>query len=719
MELNNKESEIKNENKDPGINEEELPNNNELEKKKDENLIEEKKEENKEENKEEIKEEINKEILKNVYGNDYEQIIKSFKEMEDKTKNYFNNIIKELDKKYEEFNSNIHKQFLDNTNKYTNAFKLDDNVNEEKSNLIHEYTKEYLDKTTKIIKMQEQILESIKETIKILINSLDISRTFDDKKPIQNFMEKEFTNIINSWLFIKLDTEKFNFAKSIKNSNLDDYFKEFIYKVCKDKDFIMKIGPDVIFEDELNDYKDYDDLDKNDETILSNICRNLSRLKISDAKLEDDYFNSVSNFPKLNYLKLSQISFPDNKNMSILRKCPKLQKLILNGVNNFEIKNLSDISKNITKLILSNNNFINYDFQNIMNSYIIKSDSMLRNLVLLSFSNNCISKVDLENMVKSNQSFCSLRELDFHKNRINKFTIVPDNFPELKIINCCYNKFARSYFNGYKKILAFLSGNLFLTDINVCQDYYNKLGKQLNEYKISLTYLNLSYLPSEFGKDYFSNIIINDNILISLKKIDLSYNNLTCDTLFNFINNNKGCLFLRKMNLSGNKLDDTFFEKYLNLKLYNHFKRLQKINLNSNLIGGPTEIDIKDLGEEPRTNKEENKMDVYKLRLIYKFIELNKNLSKLYITKNPISSKFEISIDINMEQVSQLLERDKENHYIINCFYSLIMKIKTELLKNEEEKINREYFNLKFDISDIININSGNFKYKDKFIMFS
>ena len=121
----------------------------------------------------------------------------------------------------------------------------------------------------------------------------------------------------------------------------------------------------------------------------------------------------------------------------------------MNGVNNFEISILSDISRNITKLILSNNNFINHDFQNIMSSYIIKSESIRRNLVLLSFSNNCISKVDLESLVNAKQSFHSLIELDFHKNRINKFTIAPEYFPEIKIINCCYNKFARSYFNGY------------------------------------------------------------------------------------------------------------------------------------------------------------------------------------------------------------------------------------------------------------------------------
>jgi hypothetical protein len=383
------------------------------------------------------------------------------------------------------------------------------------------------------------------------------------------------------------------------------------------------------------------------------------------------------------------------------------------------MKMLEFLSQNITKLIFSNNNFVNYDFQNIMKNYIIKSDSLRRNLVSLSFSNNSITMVDLESLVyNSKQNFFSLKELDFHKNKLTKIAINPEFFMELKMINCCYNRFSRPYLTSCNNILALLAGNLFLTDIDICQDYYNKLNKQLNDYKMSLTSLSISYLPNEFCANYLSTIIINDNILISLKKIDLSYNGLNCDTLFNFFNNNKGCIYLKKINLSGNKLDDTFFKRYMDLKLYNIFTRLQKINLNSNLIGGPTPIDISDLGDEPNT-KEENKMDVYKLRLIYKFIEMNKNLSKLRITKNPISLKSVISTDLTMELVSDLMQKDGNNHYIINCFYSFLLKIYTELLKNKEEKNSRLHFNLKFDIGNEININSESFKYQDKFIMFN
>ena len=665
--------------------------------------------------------EISRSTIKNVYGNKYDQILRDFKNMEDKTKRYFHDVLTQLEQKYEDFNSNIHKHFLEVTNQFTEAFKLDEeNINEQKSNLIQKYSKEYLDQLIKIVNMEEQILQSIKETIGILLNSLDISKTLDKEKPIQRFLEKEFTNIIKSWLFIKLDIDKFNFAKTIKNSDLDDNFKDFLSKVCQGKNFIMNIGPTQMNDDELNEFG-YEELNEKDAIMISDNVKNLTKLKITKIRNADAYFNLLKNCPKLNYLKFNNVSFsPENRKNILLKKCPCLEKLIINGAYNFDIKMLEYLSKNITKLILSNNNFVNSDFQIIMSSYIIKSDTMRRNLVLLSFSNNCISKVDLESLVHHpKQNFYSLKELDFHKNKITKFKINQEYFLELKTINCCYNKFSRSYFDGYKNLLALLSGNLFLTDINICKKYYTKLSKQLNEYKISLTNLSLSYLPKNFCGKYLSNIIINDNILISLKKIDLSYNDLDCDILFNFISNNKGCLYLKKINLSGNKLDDTFFKRFLEMKLNNIFTRLQKINLNSNLIGGGNNIDIIDLGEEPITTKDENKMDVYKLRLIYKFIEMNKNLSQLSITKNPICSKSVISTDINMECISELMKRDNSNHIIINCFYSFLFKITTELLTNKEEKNNRGTFNLKFDIGNDINLNSESFNYKEKFIMFN
>ena len=661
---------------------------------------------------------LSRKTTNNLYGEEYDKISLSIKEMEEQTKKYFKDIGNKLEEKFKEFNLNLNNNFVKLSNKFSKAFGLDEeNVDQEKAKFLQNNTKKYLEQLIKIKNMIEQIIDSIKMEMSILINSLDISKSLEEEKPIPKFLAKEFNNIVNSWIFIKLDFENFNLTKTINSSNIDNDFKDFIYKVCQNKNFIMSIGP-VKGSDEILNAYDYEEIQKQDSILMAENCKNLTKMKVNKIRNADIPFKlDNKNFPKLRYLKFNNCSFSDNeKKNSLIGKCVALEKLIINGVFNFEANMLRDFSKNLTKLVLSNNNFVNSDFKNIMENYIIKSESLRNNLELLSFSNNSLSNIDME--FSSRYKFHALKELDFHKNRINKFKFEPNCFFQLKCINCCYNKFSKSEFEANNEILSLLSGNLFLTDLNKCKNYYTKLEKQLNDYNISLTHLTISYLPNDFGKEYLERIIINNNILINLKKLDLSHNNLTCDVLFNFIQNNMGCINLKDLNLSGNKLDDTFFEKFLEYKYNNIFTKLQKINLSDNLIGNEVEINPADLGEEV---KNKNKIqDVYKLRLIYKFIEKNKNLSKLYLTKNPMSEKSVISTDLDMNQVSALINRDEnDNKIIIDNFYSFLKKITDELLMNREEKVNRGQFNIKFDIDTNINLNSDNFDYNEKFILFA
>ena len=663
---------------------------------------------------------LSRKTTNNLYGEEYDKISLSIKEMEEQTKKYFKDIGNKLEEKFKEFNSNLNNNFVKLSNKFSKAFGLDEeNVDQEKAKFLQNNTKKYLEQLIKIKNMIEQIIDSIKMEISILINSLDISKSLEEEKPIPKFLAKEFNNIVNSWIFIKLDFENFNLTKTINSSNIDNDFKDFIYKVCQNKNFIMSIGP-VKGSDEILNAYDYEEIQKQDSILMAENCKNLTKMKVNKIRNADIPFKlDNKNFPKLRYLKFNNCSFSEQKDekCALIGKCVALEKLIINGAHNFEANMLKDFSKNLTKLVLSNNNFVNSDFKNIMENYIIKSESLRNNLELLSFSNNSLSNIDME--FSSRYKFHALKELDFHKNRINKFKFEPNCFFQLKCINCCYNKFSKSEFEANNDILSLLSGNLFLTDLNKCKNYYTKIEKQLNDYNISLSHLTISYLPNDFGKEYLERIIINNNILISLKKLDLSHNNLTCDVLFNFIQNNMGCINLKDLNLSGNKLDDTFFEKFLEYKYHTIFTKLQKINLSDNLIGNESEINPADLGEES-INKN-RVQDIFKLRLIYKFIEKNKNLSKLYLTKNPMSEKSVISTDIDMNGISALISRDKNNNdrIIIDNFYSFLKKVTEELLMNREEKVNRGQFNIKFDIDTHINLNSDNFNYNEKFIMFN
>ena len=70
-------------------------------------------------------------------------------------------------------------------------------------------------------------------------------------------------------------------------------------------------------------------------------------------------------------------------------------------------------------------------------------------------------------------------------------------------------------------------------------------------------------MPKDISMEYFKDFIINEQIRIKLKKLDLSYNGLNRETFFKFVNQNKGFINLHSLNLNGNELDDTFFERFM------------------------------------------------------------------------------------------------------------------------------------------------------------
>ena len=255
-------------------------------------------------------------------------------------------------------------------------------------------------------------------------------------------------------------------------------------------------------------------------------------------------------------------------------------------------------------------------------------------------------------------------------------------------------------------------------DEELCDEYYSNLKNKLtNMNNFSFENLNLSYLPTKYGHTFFKELNINCSLLIKLKKLNLSYNGLSCNTLFAFMGNNKECLNLRSLNLIGNNLDDTFFEKYLYFGFNKIFSKLQNLYLNDNKIGSDTIINYTD---DIPISKKEKKKDIFKLRLMYKFIVENKNLKRLTITKNPIREKYIINYDPtqNAETSDEYIIKDDDGNIIINCFYSFLVKIKNELLDRDNYKKDRKGFNIGFDCAYDVNLNSENYPYSSQPIVF-
>ena len=95
----------------------------------------------------------------------------------------------------------------------------------------------------RINKIYSQIFDSIKQNMEILNKFLDkfikyfhnIDEQTSKDKPVQDFLEEEFKNIVKSWLFMKIDFEKFDFEDALSKGEYEPNFKAFVANEFKKK----------------------------------------------------------------------------------------------------------------------------------------------------------------------------------------------------------------------------------------------------------------------------------------------------------------------------------------------------------------------------------------------------------------------------------------------------------------------------------------------------
>ena len=458
-----------------------------------------------------------------------------------------------------------------------------------------------------------------------------------------------------------------------------------------------------------------DNINTEKKQLYSNILNNehskITKIIMENVSIPEYIYNST-NFENLTSFNVKNSKLPDE---DFLLKMPELKELSIKSILNLQIDCCQYLPLNLQKLYLEKNNFIDIDFRNIFNFYIATKEEFLKNLQSLSFAGNNLTKIDLSSLSAPKKVFESLIDLNFKKNRIYKIYINTENFPELKFINCCKNCLNRSYLNDLKNVIGLESANGFLFDIDLCQQYYKNLKESLmseDKVKFKMEYLNISHMPRVQSLEYFNSFKMVENVTHNLKKLDLSYNKLNCETFFKFINDNQTFENLRTLNLNANDINDNFFEKK---NFQNIFCRLEHLYLNSNKIG---DIDTNlayqdDIPIDEKYQSYNAKKLIYKLRLIYHFIQNNKNLTKLTITKNPISEFYSVVPETHndADKSEKYINKDNNGKIIINCLFSLCIKIRDELLAQND---GRDTFNLRFDCRSNVNKNSFNYPYSDK-----
>jgi hypothetical protein len=665
--------------------------------------------------------------LKTFYGEEIIKIMKTLEELPLAYSDYVHSEINELQNDYNNFYKEMKSNINKNVDKMIKAFKLDEDKTEqeykERLDMIIKINGENIIILKNILNTHNQIFDTVKQNIKCLKKFLSLCSNFE-KNTIHNFYEKEFENISRNWLLLKLNLEEINIVKILSESNLEQNYKDFLLKTCQNKNVTMVIQNPKFYAGEdnkkmqLSPEEDKKRRTKKEEDIkkLSEAQNNIIKLKMKNVNEADGYFIKIRSFSKLKDLLLDNITLKNNR---ILDLFPYLFKLRIKNCQSLDINLFKNISTNLKKLYLTKNGFVNYEFKKILQDYLLKSQSIRDNLEILSFANNNIGKINLSQIMSNTKAiFRALKEMDFRKNKITHFVFNKDNFPSLNCINLCDNNFNKDNFEEYTNIIVLQSGNSFLMDPKFRDSYFDRLSQTLsNNYTFPLNYLNISYLPEKYSKYFISQLAIAAPILQNLKKLTLSYNKLTCKTLFTFFNTIKEPINLSKLNLNGNELDDTFFEKYLEQNFALTFPKLQHISLSSNQIGN-NKITVQYKDNKPIKDKQFTQ-EIYKLRMMYKFIEVNKSLNKINLTKNPISDIYTIvpEENNNADVNSKYIIKDDENEIIINCFFSFLIKIRDELLRNGME-YSRSSFNVKFDCRSNINKYSENYPFSSKPIIF-
>ena len=628
------------------------------------------------------------------------EIIETIQKIYEISKNSFNNVNSLLNDYY-----NKNKVFLSDIKQYMKEVDSKSVENESKMDLD-----ENVKLLTKIIEIYSKIVDSINSNFEILFEFLDICKN-PKIEPIQNFYSKEFKKIIDCWLFMKMDFDSFDVNDALKKSGLDGNFKDFISKITKKKSVVINVNlPKVKAQDNKAE-----EIKKEKFKLLEDYKSNVEILNLYNVSAFSKYIGDKSQYEKLSNFCIENSEL----GQGFIKRMPNLASFTMKLCPNMSYDILDHLPVKLKHLNLEKNNYVNQDFQNIMNLLVAKNQ-FLENLESLSFAGNNLTKVDLSTIIPPKKSFKVLKKLNFKKNKIYKFICDPEKFPSLTFINCCNNNLNKSYLKDIKIFGSLESGNGFLFEPELCEEYYNKLKEKLkvNEKNLYLTdYLNITFIPRVFSLKYFKDFIINDAITVQLRKLDLSYNSLDCETFFKFVSNNQQFESLTTLNLNGNELDDTFFEKLLKT---NNFKNLEHLYLNSNKIGNPDiSIGYKDnVPIEEKYSSPKDKQLIFKLRLIYLLIEKKSCLTKLTITKNPVCDFYSIVPDKDADKTGKYIKKDNNDNIIINCLFSLLIKIRDELLPKEKEKNGRTTFNLRFDCRSNVNKNSDNYPYDEKPIVY-
>ena len=612
--------------------------------------------------------------------------------MKQNTLSYLDKAKFELDKKYSLYIQKINEYINENEKKISRLFDRF----ETNENFINYADDKIFKQIDYLLEIHENIFSSIEDHISILFTFLEEYNLIQQKNPLEYFLNRNSSEILNCWFLSKINFDKLSLSNIITNKNLSDLVTGYLSKKRENNFSKITIQKDTkgnlsfeteFIRDNINNLKKLKFLGLPSESVKAILTQlNQKKKKLTEKESEDgfvEYVNdgesSVGIGKKLKSLSIIESNIVINNKMPL----PKINLPVLSKVKIKKSKLPLDYffdsivgQTSFLRIINMQNCKLSDKEFNIFFTYLNKKTYLQDSLQYLGFSENQLSFINLKQFVLKGGNLKNLQYFDLNKNNIYEF--ISDNFkalPELKVLDLTDNNISNfSFFKEvYKKhrkkemkCIILMCNNIFISNNKENNKNYRKyIFECLSYFKYKIKKVNLSLLFNKDNNEDLNILRISPYVKISMIKLNLSYCGLKTETVWKLFQNNYGLLNLVSLNLSYNLITNNFF----------------------NLCGGQ-DILLEKLRNIDLSMNQINCSDLVSFEQIEKFINNYQKLKKIKIQENSFIQDLFLLYQQNKEKIEEIIERlhKKEFKFDVDTIHYAITNEKLKDIINLKDK---------------------------------
>ena len=611
-------------------------------------------------------------------------------EVKQNTLSYLDKAKSELDKKYTAYIQKIN-EYINENEKKISKFFTNFETNENFMNYADDKIFKQIDN---LLEIHENIFSALEDHISILFTFLEEYNLIQQKNPLENFLNRNSSEILNCWFLSKINFDKLSISNIITNKNLSDLVTGYLSKkrennfakITIQKDTEGKLSFETEFlRDNINNLKKLKFLGLPDDTVKTILTQlNKRKKKFLEKEGENGFVELDDEAPvgigkKLKSLSIIESNIKTNNqaplpkiNLPVLRKVKiKKSKLPLD----YFFDSIVGQTSFLRIINMQNCKLSDKDF-NIFFSYLNKKTYLQDTLQYLGFSENQLSYINLKQFVLKGGNLKNLQYFDLNKNNIYEF--VTDNFkalPALKVLDLTDNNisnfaFFESIYSKHKKKLmsciVLMCNNLFISNNKENNKNYRKyLYECLPNFKYKIKKVNLSLLFNKDNNEELNILRISPYVKISMIKLNLSYCGLKTETIWKLFQNNYGLLNLVSLNLSYNFITNNFFVLCGGQDIL--LEKLRTIDLSMNDINC-SEIEI--------------------IEQIEKFINNYQKLKKIKIQENSFMNDLFLLYQKDKQKIDEIIDRliKKEFKFDVDTIHYAMANEKLKDIINLKDK---------------------------------